>query len=49
MEDQEAASVNTGDPEAALYWAERRVLKIQTTLYQEACQTHLGLTESPLR
>ena len=48
MEDQEAASVNTGDPEAAL-WVERRVLKIQTTLYQEACLTHLGLTESPLR
>ena len=49
MEDQEVASVNTDDPEAALYWAERRVLKIQTTLYQEACLTHLGLTESPLR
>ena len=49
MEDQEVASVNTGDPEAALYRAERRVLKIQTKLYQEACQTHLGLTESPLR
>ena len=49
MEDQEVASVNTGDPEAVLYWAERRVLKIQTSLYQEICQTHLGLTESPLR
>ena len=34
MEDQEVASVNTGDPEAALSRAERRVLKIQTTLYQ---------------
>jgi hypothetical protein len=33
----------------ALYRAERRVLKIQTKLYQGACQTHLGLTESPLR
>ena len=49
MEDQEAASVNTGDPEAALSRVERRVLKIQTTLYQEARLTHLGLTESPLR
>jgi hypothetical protein len=55
MEDQEVASVNTGDPEAALYHAERRVLKIQTKLYQWACgdpghpQAHLGLTESPLR
>ena len=39
MEDQEAASVNTGDPEAALSRAERRVLKIQTSLYQEICQT----------
>jgi len=29
--------VNTGDPEAVLYWAERRVLKIQTKLYQWAC------------
>jgi RNA-directed DNA polymerase len=29
--------VNTGDPEANLYWAERRVLKIQTKLYQWAC------------
>jgi RNA-directed DNA polymerase len=37
MEDQEVASVNTDDPEAALYWAERRVLKIQTKLYQWAC------------
>ena len=37
MEDQEVASVNTGDPEAALYWAERRVLKIQTKLCQWAC------------
>src|SRR3954454_1199463 len=37
MEDQEVASVNTGDPEAALYQAERRVLKIQTKLYQWAC------------
>jgi RNA-directed DNA polymerase len=37
MEGQEVASVNTGDPEAALYWAERRVLKIQTKLYQWAC------------
>jgi len=37
MEDQEVASVNTGDPEAVLYWAERRVLKIQTKLYQWAC------------
>jgi hypothetical protein len=49
MEDQEAASVNTGDPEAALSRAERRVLKIQTSLYQEICQTHLGPMESPLR
>ena len=49
MEDQEVTSVNTGDPETALYRAERRVLKIQTELYQGACQTHLGLTESPLR
>src|SRR5215208_5384165 len=32
MEGQEVASVNTGDPAAAL--TERRVLKIQTTLYQ---------------
>jgi hypothetical protein len=32
MEDQEVASVNTDDPEAALYRAERRVLKIQTML-----------------
>ena len=32
MEGQEVTSVNTGDPAAAL--AERRVLKIQTTLYQ---------------
>ena len=37
MEDQEVASVNTDDPEAALYRAERRVLKIQTKLYQWAC------------
>jgi RNA-directed DNA polymerase len=37
MEDQEVASVNTGDPEVALYRAERRVLKIQTKLYQWAC------------
>ena len=29
--------MNTGDPEAALYHAERRVLKIQTKLYQWAC------------
>ena len=49
MEDQEVASVNTGDPETALYRAEQRVLKIQTTLYQEICQTHLGPMESPLR
>ena len=49
MEDQEAASVNTGDPEAALSRVERRVLKIQTTLYQEICQIRLRLTESPLR
>jgi hypothetical protein len=35
--------VNTGDPGAAIYWAERRVLKIQTKLYQGACHTHLGL------
>jgi len=28
MEDQEVASVNTDDPEAALYWAERRVLNL---------------------
>ena len=41
--------MNTGDPEAALYRAERRVLKIQTKLYQWVCQTHLGLMESPLR
>ena len=47
MEDQEVASVNTGDPAAAL--AERRVLKIQTKLYQGVRHTHLGLTESPLR
>jgi RNA-directed DNA polymerase len=37
MEDQEVASVNTGDPETVLYRAERRVLKIQTKLYQWAC------------
>jgi RNA-directed DNA polymerase len=37
MEDQEVASVNTDDPDAALYWAERRVLKIQTKLYRWAC------------
>jgi hypothetical protein len=49
MEDQEVASVNTGDPETPLYWTGRRVLKIQTKLYQGACQTDLGLTESPLR
>jgi hypothetical protein len=49
MEDQEVASANTGDPAAALYRAERRVLKIRTTLYQGVCQTHLGLMESPLR
>jgi hypothetical protein len=49
MEDQEVASVNTGDPAAALYRAERRVLKIQTKLYHGVCHTHLGLTESPLR
>ena len=49
MEDQEVASVNTGDPETALFGRNKRVLKIQTTLYQEICQTHLGLTESPLR
>ena len=41
--------MNTGDPETPLYWAERRVLKIQTKLYQGVCQTHSGLTESPLR
>ena len=29
--------MNTGDPEVALYRAERRVLKIQTKLYQWAC------------
>ena len=29
--------MNTGDPEAVLYRAERRVLKIQTKLYQWAC------------
>jgi RNA-directed DNA polymerase len=29
--------VNTGDPETVLYRAERRVLKIQTKLYQWAC------------
>ena len=29
--------MNTDDPEAALYWAERRVLKIQTKLYRWAC------------
>ena len=49
MEDQEVASVNTGDPEAVLYWAERRVLKIQTKLYQGSVRPTLGLTESPLR
>ena len=34
MEDQEVTSVNTDDPDAVLYRAERRVLKIQTKLYQ---------------
>ena len=29
--------MNTDDPEAVLYRAERRVLKIQTKLYQWAC------------
>lgn len=29
--------MNTGDPEAVLYQAERRVLKIQTKLYQWSC------------
>ena len=38
MEGQEVASVNTGHPGSAL--AERRVLKIQTTLYQ-------GLSDPP--
>ena len=35
--DQEVASVNTDDLEAALYRAERRVLKIQTKLHRWAC------------
>ena len=29
--------MNTDDPDAVLYRAERRVLKIQTKLYQWAC------------
>ena len=41
--------MNTGDPETVLYRAERRVLKIQTKLYQGVWQAHLGLMESPLR
>jgi hypothetical protein len=36
-------------PGNPLYWVERRVLKIQIKLYQVACQTDLGLMESPLR